>query len=44
MFTQLEYGSHPFSLVAGDFNSDGQLDFAVPNAGNDGVVILLRTC
>ena len=40
----LEYGSQPFSLVEGDFNSDHKLDFAIANAGSDSLDILLQTC
>ena len=40
----MEYGSHPFSVLVGDFNSDGKLDFAVANSGTDSLQILLQTC
>ncbi|CAF5035540.1 unnamed protein product, partial [Rotaria sp. Silwood1] len=40
----LEYGSHPFSIVIGDFNNDRKLDFAVANNGTDSLNILLQTC
>jgi hypothetical protein len=41
---QMDYGSHPFSVVVGDFNSDKKLDFAVANNGTDSLNILLQTC
>ncbi|CAF1334884.1 unnamed protein product [Adineta ricciae] len=40
----MEYGSHPFSVVTGDFNNDKKVDFAVGNNGTDSLTILLRTC
>ncbi|CAF1276926.1 unnamed protein product [Rotaria sp. Silwood1] len=40
----LEYGTHPFSIVIGDFNNDRKLDFAVANNGTDSLNILLQTC
>jgi hypothetical protein len=40
----LEYGSQPFSVVIGDFNSDKKMDFAVANNGTDSLNILLQTC
>jgi hypothetical protein len=41
---QLEYGSHPFSVLVGDFNNDRKLDFAVANSGTDSLQIFLQTC
>jgi hypothetical protein len=38
------YGSHPFSVVIGDFNNDRKVDFAVANDGFDNLNILLQTC
>ncbi len=40
----LDYGSSPFSVVVGDFNSDTKLDFAVLNEDSDSLEILLQTC
>jgi hypothetical protein len=40
----LEYGSHPFFIVIGDFNNDRKLDFAVANNGTDSLYIFLQTC
>jgi hypothetical protein len=40
----LDYGSYPFSVVVGDFNSDRKLDLAVANNGTDSLYILLQTC
>jgi hypothetical protein len=40
----LDYGSYPFSIVVGDFNSDRKLDLAVANNGTDSLHILLQTC
>jgi hypothetical protein len=40
----MNYGSHPFSVVVGDFNSDKKLDFAVANDGTDSLNIFLQTC
>lgn len=40
----IAYGSHPFSLVSGDFNNDRKLDFAVANYGTDNLKIMLQTC
>ncbi len=37
----LEVGTGPSSVVAGDFNSDGEEDLAVSNSGSDYVSILL---
>ena len=34
-------GSHPFAVVAGDFNKDGKLDLAVANRDDNTVTILL---
>jgi Bacterial Ig-like domain (group 3)/FG-GAP-like repeat/Abnormal spindle-like microcephaly-assoc'd, ASPM-SPD-2-Hydin len=34
-------GASPFSIVAGDFNGDGELDLAVSNSGSNTVTILL---
>ena len=39
-----DYGSHPFSVVVGDFNGDRKMDFAVANNGTDSLSILLQTC
>ena len=44
LVVQTEYGSHPFSLLVGDFNSDKKLDFAVANSGTDSLYIFLQTC
>jgi hypothetical protein len=33
-------GSFPWSVAVGDFNRDGRLDLAVPNAGSDDVSVL----
>ncbi len=41
---QLEYGSHPFSVLVGDFNNDRKLDFTVANDGTDSLQIFLQTC
>ena len=41
---QLEFGSHPFSVVVGDFNNDRKLDFTVANSGTDSLQIYLQTC
>jgi len=38
------YGSSPFSIVVGDFNSDTKLDFVVLNQGTDSLEILFQTC
>ncbi|CAF1252945.1 unnamed protein product [Rotaria magnacalcarata] len=38
------YGSFPFSVVAGDFNRDSKLDFAVANYGTDNLKIMLQNC
>ncbi|CAF3790965.1 unnamed protein product [Rotaria sp. Silwood1] len=40
----LEYRSHPFSIVIGDFNNDRKLDVAIANNGTDSLNILLQTC
>ena len=40
----LKYGSHPFAVVVGDFNSDKKLDFAVANEGTDNLNIFVQTC
>ena len=40
----MDYGSHPFFIVVGDFNNDRKLDFAVANNGTDSLHILLQTC
>jgi hypothetical protein len=40
----LGYGTHPFSVVVGDFKNDKKLDIAVANGGTDSVNILLQTC
>ncbi|MCX6598770.1 MAG: FG-GAP-like repeat-containing protein [Acidobacteria bacterium] len=34
-------GNRPFGLASGDFNEDGRLDLAVPNASSNSVSILL---
>jgi hypothetical protein len=39
-----EYGSHPFSVLVGDFNNDRKLDFAAANNGTDSLSIFLQTC
>ena len=39
-----DFGSHPFSVVVGDFNGDKKIDFAVANNGTDSLSILLQTC
>ena len=39
-----KYGSHPFSVLIGDFNNDRKLDLAVANDGTDTLYILLQTC
>ena len=44
VFVQLKYGSHPFSVLVGDFNNDRKLDFAVANNGTDSLQIFLQTC
>ena len=41
---QLEYGSQPFSVVTGDFNSDKKIDIAVANNGSDSLNIFFQTC
>ncbi|CAF0763731.1 unnamed protein product [Adineta steineri] len=38
------YGSHPSSVVVGDFNNDKKPDFAVINNGTDSLDIYLQTC
>ncbi|CAF4726353.1 unnamed protein product [Rotaria sp. Silwood2] len=43
-FFSMNYGSHPFSVVVGDFNNDTKLDLAVANGGTDSLSILLQTC
>jgi hypothetical protein len=40
----MKYGSNPFSLIVGDFNSDQKMDFAVANNGTDSLNIFLQTC
>ncbi|CAF5066904.1 unnamed protein product, partial [Rotaria magnacalcarata] len=40
----LGYGSHPFSVLVGDYNNDRKLDLAVANGGTDSLSILLQTC
>ncbi|CAF1395915.1 unnamed protein product, partial [Adineta steineri] len=40
----MPYGSHPFSVVIGDFTSDGKMDFAVANNGTDNLNVFLQTC
>jgi hypothetical protein len=44
LFIQLEYGSGPFSVLVGDFNSDKKLDFVVANDGSDNLQLFLQTC
>ena len=44
VLVQLEYRSHPFSVVVGDFNNDRKLDFAVANNGADSLEVFLQTC
>jgi len=44
MFTlqpPIAVGTHPFAVVAGDFNKDGKLDLAVANRDSNTVTILL---
>ena len=41
---QLEFGSHPFSVLVGDFNNDRKFDFTVANSGTDSLQIYLQTC
>jgi hypothetical protein len=38
---QYAAGSGPLGIVAGDFNGDGHLDLAVPNAGSNDVSVFL---
>jgi hypothetical protein len=40
----VEYGSHPFFVLVGDFNDDQKLDLALANNGTDSLHILLQTC
>jgi hypothetical protein len=40
----LGYGTHPFSVVVGDFNNDRKKDVAIANQGSDSLSILLQTC
>jgi len=44
MLFPMKYGSHPFSLIVGDFNSDQKMDVAVANNGTDSLNIFLQTC
>ena len=44
VFIQLEFGSHPFSVLVGDFNNDRKLDFTVANNGTDSLQIYLQAC
>jgi hypothetical protein len=37
-------GTHPQSIVTGDFNRDGKADFATANFSSDNVTIQLNTC
>lgn len=37
-------GDQSFSVVAGDFNNDCQLDLATANAASGNVSVLLNTC
>ena len=39
-----EYGSHPFSVIIGDFNNDEKLDLALANNGTDSLSVFLQTC
>ena len=41
---QIGYEAHPFSVIAGDYNNDKKLDFAVANHGRDDLEIYLQTC
>ena len=41
---RIGYGTHPFAIGVGDFNSDHKLDFALVNYGSDNVEIHLQTC
>lgn len=38
------YGSYPFALSVGDYNSDKKLDFAIANHGSDNLQMYLQTC
>ena len=38
------YNSHPFLIVAGDFNKDRKMDFALINEGADNLQIFLQKC
>ncbi|CAF1238509.1 unnamed protein product [Adineta ricciae] len=40
----MSYGSHPFSVVTGNFGQDGKVDFAVANQGTDSLSIYVQTC
>ncbi|CAF4205255.1 unnamed protein product, partial [Rotaria sp. Silwood2] len=40
----VNYGSHPSSVVVGDFNNDKKLDFAVANDDTDSLSIMLQSC
>lgn len=44
LLISIGYGSHPFSVVVGDFNNDRKLDFAVANDGTDSLDLFLQTC
>jgi hypothetical protein len=40
----MKYGSRPFAVVAGDFNSNRRLNFAVVDNSTDSLIIFLQTC
>jgi hypothetical protein len=40
----MEYGTRPFSVVVGDFNSDRKVDLVVANNGTDSLRIFSQTC
>jgi hypothetical protein len=44
MLFSMAYGSRPFSVMVGDFNSDRKLDIAVANNGTDSLNIFSQTC
>ena len=41
---RIGYGTHPFAIAIGDYDSDKKLDFAVANSGTDNLQIYLQTC
>ncbi|CAF4628800.1 unnamed protein product [Rotaria sp. Silwood2] len=43
-FFSISYGSLPFSILVGDLDNDGKLDFVVANEGADNLNIFLQTC